>query len=494
MRRWSWLLGLLVIGVLGVVWWTSRNAIRMEPLDAQRFAQMRETEQVEWLIEQILARSKRTDTLTMILERVPFLQRAQDTHPLTPINVGVIATACVEYDLPHWLHRCKGYVESEPDRERLQVYQAILQARRGNWRAAEQVVQRIPTPSARALALAHLGRLQMETGQSDAARHTFEQAYSLLTQPIDVNRVFEVFDALNLLVRFSHFGEHPEKVARILQSFPANFHDVLVCRIAEVYRQRGDLEQLNRLIAAAQPTSRGIVRAKLAHALIEQGRVDEGLKMLAQLSSCPAELIAPIARSLHQQGRKNDAQILVDILYKIVEYYPRKFTPSMTQISGVLLKTPYGWISISPGLGLAEQRLLLTQLVCLYIEWGQEARAEQLIEASPHLKMEEFALLIHYNIALAYHQVGKQAQAYQHLEKALAKIRKNPDLQRGWGAVILRGGIVDTYARLGDCVRALEMAETMLSPAEQREGLVALLRERAYNRNPLWRQLSETGL
>jgi hypothetical protein len=52
MRRWSWLLGLLVIGVLGVVWWASRNAIRMEPLDAQRFAQMRETEQVEWLIEQ----------------------------------------------------------------------------------------------------------------------------------------------------------------------------------------------------------------------------------------------------------------------------------------------------------------------------------------------------------------------------------------------------------------------------------------------------------
>jgi len=39
------------------MWWTSRNALRIEPLDAQRFAQMRETEQVEWLIEQILARS-----------------------------------------------------------------------------------------------------------------------------------------------------------------------------------------------------------------------------------------------------------------------------------------------------------------------------------------------------------------------------------------------------------------------------------------------------
>ncbi|MCL6534617.1 MAG: hypothetical protein K6U77_00955 [Armatimonadetes bacterium] len=37
--------------------------MRLEPLDAQRFAQMSETEQVEWLIEQVLARSKRTDTI-----------------------------------------------------------------------------------------------------------------------------------------------------------------------------------------------------------------------------------------------------------------------------------------------------------------------------------------------------------------------------------------------------------------------------------------------
>jgi hypothetical protein len=50
MRRWIWLLGLLVVGIAGTVWWSSRNAVRLEPLDAQRFAQMSETEQVEWLI------------------------------------------------------------------------------------------------------------------------------------------------------------------------------------------------------------------------------------------------------------------------------------------------------------------------------------------------------------------------------------------------------------------------------------------------------------
>ena len=61
MRRWMWLLGLLVVGIAGAVWWSSCNAVRPEPLDAQRFAQMSETEQVEWLIEQTLARCRRTD-------------------------------------------------------------------------------------------------------------------------------------------------------------------------------------------------------------------------------------------------------------------------------------------------------------------------------------------------------------------------------------------------------------------------------------------------
>jgi len=52
------------------MWWTSRNAIRREPLDAQRFAQMRETEQVERLIEQILARSN-TNRASKVRELTP---------------------------------------------------------------------------------------------------------------------------------------------------------------------------------------------------------------------------------------------------------------------------------------------------------------------------------------------------------------------------------------------------------------------------------------
>jgi kynurenine formamidase len=159
MRRWIWLLGLLVVGIAGTVWWSSRNAVRLEPLDAQRFAQMSETEQVEWLIAQTLARSKRTDTITTLLEKFPFL-RESALRPLSYWEIEAIGIACVEYDLPHWLSRSHRYAETESYREHLRVYQAILQARKGDWQAAEQTVQQIRTDPIKAFARAHLGRLR----------------------------------------------------------------------------------------------------------------------------------------------------------------------------------------------------------------------------------------------------------------------------------------------------------------------------------------------
>lgn len=75
MRRWKWFLGLLGAVAVGAIGWSLHNAIRREPLDAQRFAQMRETEQVEWPIEQTLARSQRTDTLAVLLNKLPLQHR-----------------------------------------------------------------------------------------------------------------------------------------------------------------------------------------------------------------------------------------------------------------------------------------------------------------------------------------------------------------------------------------------------------------------------------
>ena len=182
MRRWIWLLGLLVVGIAATVWWSSHNAIRLEPLDAHRFAQMSETEQVEWLIAQTLARSKRTDTITTLLEKFPFL-RESALRPLSYWEIEAIGIACVEYDLPHWLSRCQRYAATESYREHLTVYQAILQARKGDWQAAEQTVQKIRTDAIRAFGWPPLGRLRAEAGQLDAAQQSFDQATALLTRP-----------------------------------------------------------------------------------------------------------------------------------------------------------------------------------------------------------------------------------------------------------------------------------------------------------------------
>jgi len=494
MRRWSWLLGLFTVAVLGAVWWASRNAIRMEPLDAQRFAQMRETEQVEWLIEQILARSKRTDTLTMILERVPFLQRAQDTHPLTPINVGVIATACVEYDLPHWLHRCKGYVESEPDRERLQVYQAILQARRGNWRAAEQVVQRIPTPSARALALAHLGRLRAEAGQAEAAQRYFEQAYSLLSQLTTWNEVLEILTTLSLLAEYSHFGDDTEPLMRTVHRFPPNLQEAAVCRISDAYRQRGYVEQLSRLVALAPRGTRVAVRAKLAHALIEQGHVDEGLKTLVRTRYCPAEQIVPIIYSVYRKGHRDEAQSLAQQLHRTLESDLRRSLPSWRQSSDAWLETPYGWVVVPAD--FTKQRLVLTLLVSMYAAWSQDARAEQLMSASPDDASSWHSLHIRYCLALAYHKIGKRNQARRQLEQVSVELQRLPPPALDLAVAVVAGKdeMGDAYVATGNYRLLFEIAERRLAPTAQRDGLVAILRGLVYRRQPLWRQLSETGL
>ena len=289
MRRWSWLLGLLVGGIAGTVWWASRNAIRLEPLDAQRFAQMSETKQVEWLIEQIPARFRRTDTLSQTLQKIPFLQRVPSTHPLIPNYLEAIGIACVEYDLPHWLNRCERYVELDRTRELLAVYRAILQARKGDWRAAEQTVRRIRTDALKALALAHLGRLKAEAGQTEAAQRNFEQAHTLLSQPVELHAQLEASAVYSLLVQHSYVGENPEAVVQMVQFFPHYLHTVLVQLPADVYRQRGDIKRLRQLLDVCPANARSVVKPRLAHALIEQGRVDEGMQRLARMGARDAD-------------------------------------------------------------------------------------------------------------------------------------------------------------------------------------------------------------
>jgi len=495
MRRWIWLLGLLVVGIAGTVWWSSRNAVRLEPLDAQRFAQMSETEQVEWLIEQILARCRRTDTLSRILEGVPFLKRALSTHPLIPRDLEAIGMACVEYDLPHWLNRCERYVELDRTRELLAVYRAILQARKGDWQAAEQTVRRIRTGALKALAQAHLGRLKAEAGQAEAARRDFEQAHTLLSQPVELHAQLEASAVYSLLVQHSYVGETPEAVVQMVQFFPHYLHTVLLQLPADVYRRRGDIKRLHQLLDVCPVNERSVVEPRLAQALIEQGRVDEGLQRLAQLGECDAKELVAIVRSVYQQGRKDDALRLANQMYAWLEYLFTSSSPQRQIFKGEYIQTPYGEIytDIYRSRGDAvfithEQLRVLVLLASLYIDWGQEARAEQLVNASPYVRMENYALLVYANLARACHKLGKHAHARRYLEQALKEAQKVARSSNNLSSENWLIRVACDYASLGDHTRALEIAQTM-RPNSQLEVLSFILLEKVRTRNPFWREL-----
>ena len=495
MRRWMWLLGLLVVGIAGTAWWSSRNAIRLEPLDAQRFAQMSETEQVEWLIEQILVRCRRTDTLSRILEGVPFLKRALSTHPLIPRDLEAIGMACVEYDLPHWLNRCERYVELDRTRELLAVYRAILQAHKGDWQAAEQTVRRIRTGALKALAQAHLGRLKAEAGQAEAARRDFEQAHTLLSQPVELHAQLEASAVYSLLVQHSYVGENPEAVVRMVQFFPHYLHTVLLQLPADVYRQRGDIKRLRQLLDVCPVNERSVVEPRLARALIEQGRVDEGMQRLARMGACDAKQLIAIVRALDQQGRKDDAMRVADQMYAWLQSVFARSSPQSLLTIGASIQTPYGEVYTDvdrtrqdSASFLHEQPRVLVLLASLYIEWGQAARAEQLVNASPYVRMENYAPHVYANLARACHKLGKHAHARRYLEQALKEAQKvarssNDLSSENW---LIR--VAYDYASLGDHTRALEIAQTM-RPNSQLEVLSFILLEKVRTRNPFWREL-----
>ena len=482
MRRWIWLLGLLVVGIAGTVWWSSRNAVRLEPLDAQRFAQMSEIEQVEWLIEQVLARSKRTGMLTDIANNLPFA-RPTEWQPLLPRHIEAIGMACVEYDLPHWLNFARRYMHQETDREHLMVYQAILQARKGDWQAAERTVQKIRTDTIRVLGWAHLGRLYAEAGRSDAAQRSFDHARAIFLRPADPMHSLYLLNTLTLIISHSSVSERSETAAEFVRGLPDEWRASAVWRVSEYYRQRGDVGRLRAFIALVPESSRREVEMYLVRTLIEQGQVEHGLRLLARLGECRDVELAQIARALHKRGRTQDAQTFADALRTrllqdgFLQGQLNRRAPDTLRLS-----TPYGEVRVILRFDYSTTHLL----VQAYTEWGHPEAAEQLIAAVP---IGRFRVLQRTNMAHAYHKIDQQAQARQHLERA------RTEGQGGARRIALKhrtpvGTSIEigcAAAFCGEPALALEVADT-IPLSEQRDILGCMLRAYA-RRNAFWEEL-----
>jgi tetratricopeptide (TPR) repeat protein len=488
MRRWIWLLGLLVVGIAGTVWWSSRNAVRLEPLDAQRFAQMSETEQVEWLIEQVLARSKRTDTITTLLEKLPFVRQSA-VRPIAYWEIEAIGTACVEYDLPHWLSRSHRYAETESYREHLRVYQAILQARKGDWRAAEQTVQQIRTDPIKAFARAHLGRLYAEAGRSDAAQQSFDQATALLTRPSEPVYHFYQATALALVARYSSLPDRPEAVAPFIGSLPEDLRRVAFWEMSNAYRRRGDAEPIRELIRIAPPSERRAMQAQLVRTLIEQGQVEAGLKELARVGKWEDYQIVRIARALHRQGRTQDARTFADALRTpLLQHATAKGRLPVRISDSIRVSTPYGEVEVV----FKSSYNTIFLLTRAYTEWGLPDQAERLIAAMT----PESSLRQRLNLAYAHYTIGQQAQARQHLERTIASTQQAAS-SGAWQAANrtqlmhplgLSMEVGCAAAFCGEPALALEVADT-IPLSEQRSILLCILRDHTYRRNAFWKEL-----
>jgi tetratricopeptide (TPR) repeat protein len=282
---------------------------------------------------------------------------------------------------------------------------------------------------------------------------------------------------------------------RMVQFFPTDFQMILMQLPADVYRQRGDIKRLRQLAKVCPTNLRSPVEQRLVQALIEQGRVDEGLQRLAQLGACDAKQLIAIVRALDQQGRKDDAMRVADQMYAWLQSVFARSSPQSLLTEGASIQTPYGEVYTDvdrtrqdSASFLHEQPRVLVLLASLYIEWGQAARAEQLVNASPYVRMESYAPLVYANLARACHKLGKHAHARRYLEQALKEAQKvarssNDLSSENW---LIR--VACDYASLGDHTRALEIAQTM-RPNSQLEVLSFILLEKVRTRNPFWREL-----
>jgi tetratricopeptide (TPR) repeat protein len=456
----------------------------MEPLDAQRFAQMNETEQVEWLIEQILARSKRTDTLAKLLERLS-LGRRDYLPTITTFELTLIGAAGVEYELSHWLKHCERYVVDDGiDRDFLKVYQALLKAHQGDWQAAEQEILNIQEVSVRMLALAHLGRLRAESGQIERARRDFERAQELLLSKITRFGIsdWRTKDTARLIV----FHYPTQARSELVENFAAQVNTAAeLAVVADACRQLGDIARLRKLTKHADKAVRSEAQTALVRALIEQGQVKEGLEECVRFGVWSSTHTIQIAQALWKGGQRDYALSFADALsfasavsaQLLERRFPSGRFPAH-HFGTVQIATPYGQVKVS----INAPSRSLDALTRAYAEWGLVDQAERLLDALP----ADSRPFQRADLACILHVTGHSERARQQLETALQEI-ESQTASGSFERYLGLKKIANAYVRIGDDRRALELAES-IHPALQREVLMRMLRNRTERRNPFWRE------
>lgn len=461
---------LILLIALGI-WWTERNAIRIEPYDARRFARMSEAQQVEWLIKQLLARTERTrssrwkEVLDRWLGRTPPKRNLLDYQKsLNFTEIKTIGTLSLQYELPHLLPHLNAYADSEYAFDLIQACESMHDARRRDWRNARRRIDRIHTPAVRAYALAALAKHQHDAGLTQQAQQSQQEAIQWLEQskPHDA---LGYEDALRTLLQLDAVRREPQTVAK-LTAHVDPLHEYLAQIVADAYRQRGELNLLRAYMQALPPKLRQDVKPALAVALIEAGQIEAGVRQLRGLTIAPTELLA-VADALHKQHRPWMADVYQLIVQGSIEgNWQLRTQARQRQHAGAdpiverTTTSTYMLVPIGTELDFElsfQYNLVQTYLMLLrtYVEVNQIDRIESLLSTlQSHARVSPddwtFLLMIHtrLHLAAAYYQAGRKSEAQRQVENALQDLRQAKDLgDVAYSVRALRRAGAETLAR-----------------------------------------------
>ncbi len=491
MRRGVWLLTIiLTLGGVGV-WWTTRNAIRIERFDAQRFAQMRESERAEWLIRQSLARSKGFSPLSEWWTQWLPSQRAALT-PLNGMQVRMLAEVCLKYDLPHLLNRLPAYSENEKSRELVRLYRALWHAQKSDLRRALHEAGSIRARETRALALARIGAIYQQAGEAELARQRFEAAQKLLKQSAIPAHPDIYLEAMSVLVEQTLLRASLEQVADLVGGLPVLYHPAAARRLGQLYLQQNEAHRLPALANALPPKARNALKPYLAIALIQQGKTREGYELAHRAVQDEDPLAdAYVLRALHRAGQTELAKrffmerVIVFGVRLNLQQQVKRFTRKRAALG------PYTnlwfWAMIQAGVeaGLQEEvewvvlRVGQPELRVLgLLEWaaaryraGDEDAARRFI----NLAVAEFQRT-HEDIPLLYpvrslHQAGAQTLATHFLSRARDYASQ---VQEPWLRCGHLNRVALAYAVNGDYEQAVQTALMQPSLEQQRDDLVRI--------------------
>ncbi len=358
MGRLIWLL-VTVLTLVGLgAWWATRHTIRIERFHAQRFAQLSEREQAEWLIKQSLARSRRVGLLSAWWAR--WLPSKHDA--LTPLNgaqVRLLSETCLRYDLPHLLNRLPAYGENEKTRLIPRLYRALWFAKAGNPQRAEQEIGAIPIREIRALALARLGTMHLQAGENELAHQHFENAQKLLKQSALTSYPEIYLETLQILVEHSRLRESPHQIADLIRGLPVRYHTEAARRLGRLYLRHREGHRLYALADALPAKARNALKPYRAAAQIQQGQAQAGYELALRCAN-PNDPFADalVLRTLHEAGHTALAK----------RFYVGRMREYIARIQPTIVLHPHTTHSPNIHSGLMLKFVLMPEHVLYFLE------------------------------------------------------------------------------------------------------------------------------